>query len=172
MHIYLGKSSIKQLEKKAFHSLSSNMLRSTSCRKLLLCLISKFFLTSIFLSVSYCQTSKMNDLYSASCSLMILLLLLQTDRNITETIFLKNSMILFGWYFFPPLCRLCQLNEYLLEILFPRFWVTIISWFFSLPDFHSVTFSSVFLAWQRSEFFTTVMFFLRQMFDGFNQLCR
>lgn len=80
------------------------------------------------------------------------------------TIFLKNSMILFGWYFFPPLCRLCQLNEYLLKILFPRFWVTIISWFFSLPDFHSVTFSSVFLAWQRSEFFATVMFFLRQMF--------
>lgn len=52
------KSSIKQFEKKAFHSLSSNMLRSTSCRKLL-CLISKFFLKSIFLSVSYCQTSKM-----------------------------------------------------------------------------------------------------------------
>ena len=71
-------------------------------------------------------------------------------------------MILFSCYFFPHLCRLCQLNEYLLEILFPRFWVTIISWFFSLPDFHSVTFSFLFLGWQRSEFFATVIYVLSQ----------
>lgn len=123
------KSSIKQFEKKAFHSLSSNTLRSTSCRKLL-CLISKFFLKSIFLFL----TAKLLKWWSilVSCSLMTLLLLLQPEGNIT-----KLSVWKIQWFYLAVIFFLisadCQLNEYLLEILFPRFWVTIISWFFSLP---------------------------------------